>query len=221
MNYIDKNKYELLENGSYKSTMWKDPSELYNDSYWDGHKHPTIQSHVANVVGKNELVKAQITNIEPKSVLEIACAPGILLGELSNQYKTVGIEVDEKYADDMQRLAPRTELIFGFFPQVTKKLKAKTFSNIIALDVIEHVEDGNGFLKECNRLLVKDGVLIIQAPIILEDGLMDKKAFHVYEHIWVYSIAHITELLNECGFKIINIGRYIPMHEQITAIKIK
>jgi 2-polyprenyl-3-methyl-5-hydroxy-6-metoxy-1,4-benzoquinol methylase len=218
---IDKNKYELLENGTYKSTAWGNPSEIYNDDYWDGEKHSTIEGQVPNVTGKNELVKAQITDIEPKAILEIACAPGILMGDLGMEYKTIGIEVDERYADDIQRLAPRTELMFGFFPEVTNKLKAKSFSNIVALDVIEHVEDGNAFLKECNRLLVKDGVLIIQAPIILEDGIMDEKAFHYIEHIWIYSIKHITELLKANGFKVINVDRFKPMHEQITAIKIK
>jgi len=218
---IDKSKYELLENGSYKSTMWKDPSELYNDNYWDGSNHSTIHGQVPNVIEKNKLVKAQITNIEPKSVLEIACAPGILLGELSNEYKTVGIEVDEKYKNDIQSLCGNTELIFGLFPEVTKNIEANSFSNIIALDVIEHCLDGNAFLKECNRLLVKNGILIIQAPIILEDGIMDERAFHVYEHIWVYSIAHITQLLKANGFKVIDIDRFKPMHEQITAKKYK
>jgi 2-polyprenyl-3-methyl-5-hydroxy-6-metoxy-1,4-benzoquinol methylase len=218
---INKNKYELLENGTYKSTAWGIPAEIYNDNYWDGEKHSTIEGQVPNVTGKNELVKAQITDIEPKAILEIACAPGVLMGDLSAKYKTVGIEIDEKYANDIQRLAPRTELMFGFFPEVTKKLKAKSFSNIVALDVIEHVEDGDGFLKECNRLLVKDGVLVIQAPIMLEDGLMDEKAFHYIEHIWIYSLAHITELLNANGFKVINVDRWKIMHEQITAIKIK
>lgn len=110
--------------------------------------------------------------------------------------------------------------MFGFFPEVTKDLKSESFSNIVALDVIEHVEDGDAFLKECNRLLVKDGVLVIQAPIMLEDGLMDERAFHYIEHIWIYSIQHITELLNANGFKVINVDRWKPMHEQITCIKV-
>jgi cyclopropane fatty-acyl-phospholipid synthase-like methyltransferase len=218
---IDKNKYELLENGTYKSTAWSNPVDIYNDDYWDGQKHSTIEGQVPNVTGKNELVKAQITDIEPKTILEIACAPGILMGDLGIEYKTVGIEVDERYKAEIQKLAPRTELMFGFFPEVTKDLKAKSFSNIIALDVIEHVLDGDAFLKECNRLLVKNGVLVIQAPIMLEDGIMDDKAFHYIEHIWIYSIQHITELLKANGFKVTNIDRWKPMHEQITAKKIK
>ena len=219
---IDKSKFKLLDNGSYKSLEFDNPSNIYFDNYWSSNRnHSTIDEQVFNVIGKNELVKSKITNIEPKCILEIACAPGFLLGELSDDYKTFGIEVDKKYESEIKKYAKSSELLFGFFPEVTKNLESEKFSNIIALDVIEHVEDGNSFIKECNRLLIKDGILIIQAPIILEDGLVNDSMFHYIEHIWIYSIKHLSELLNKNGFKVIDINRWESGHEQITSIKTK
>ena len=220
MNYIDKSKYIQLDNGTFKSTAWDKPENIYMDDYWSSNRaHSTIDQQVGNVIGKNELVKKHLYNGGTKAVLEIACAPGILLGHLSGDYRTVGIEVDQRYEHDIKRLSNGSELHWGYFPEVTKEWEAGQFSNIIGLDVIEHVEDGLGFLKECHRLLCDGGRAIIQAPIILEDGIMDERAFHYIEHIWIYSIKHITQLANEAGFDVINIDRWKPMHEQIVLQK--
>jgi SAM-dependent methyltransferase len=219
---IDINKYKLLDNGSYKSLEFDSPLNIYFDDYWSSNRsHSTIDEQITNVIEKNELVKSNIIDIEPKCILEIACAPGILLGDLSSKYKTFGIEIDNRYKDKIEKYSKDSDLLFGFFPEVTKNLNDGKFSNIIALDVIEHVEDGDSFIKECNRLLVKGGMLIIQAPIILEDGLINDNMFHYIEHIWIYSIKHLTEILNNNGFDVINIDRWKSGHEQITAVKIK
>ena len=218
---IDKSKYIQLENGTYKSTAYDKPENIYMDDYWSSNRaHSTIHQQVDNVIEKNRLVKQHIFDGGNKAVLEIACAPGILLGHLSSEYRTVGIEVDPRYAEDIKSLSNGSELHFGYFPEVTKEWEAGQFSNIIALDVIEHVEDGLGFLQECHRLLEKGGHCIIQAPIILEDGIMDERAFHYIEHIFIYSIEHISQLANEAGFDVINIDRYKPMHEQVVLRKV-
>jgi 2-polyprenyl-3-methyl-5-hydroxy-6-metoxy-1,4-benzoquinol methylase len=212
--------YTKLPNGSYKSNHFKDPKEIYTDEYWSAKQnHSTIHEQVNNVREKNELVKEALTNIEPKTILEIACAPGILLGELSETFQTHGIEVDEVYKNDIQHLAQSTKLHFGFFPEITKDWQPETFSNIIALDVFEHVEDGMAFLKECERLLCEGGRLIIQAPIMFEPDVMDEKQFHETEHIWIYDLDHIINLAKEAGLKVLDMTQWKLGHEQIVFVK--
>lgn len=208
--------YTKLPNGSYKSNYFKDPKEIYTDEYWSPKQnHSTIHEQVFNVREKNELVKKWIAPIQPKRILEIACAPGILLGDLSSEYETHGIEVDERYRADIQSLCQSTQLYFGLFPEVTKDWESGIFSNIIALDVLEHVEDGEGFLKECQRLLVDGGRLIIQAPIMFETDVMDEIQFHEIEHIWIYDYRHLIELADNCGFKLKGTASWKSGHEQI------
>jgi 2-polyprenyl-3-methyl-5-hydroxy-6-metoxy-1,4-benzoquinol methylase len=212
--------YTKTPEGSYKSNHFKDPKEIYKDEYWSSKQnHSTIAEQVNNVREKNELVKKCITDIEPKRILEIACAPGILLGDLSEEFKCTGIEIDERYKNDIQGLAKDSDLHFGFFPEVTGNWESEQFSNIIALDVIEHIEDGKGFLEECHRLLVNGGRLIIQAPMILEDGLYEERMFHEIEHIWIYDINHMKDMLIEQEFKIVSVERFVLGHEQIVAEK--
>ena len=205
---------------SYKSKIFGNPKEIYTDNYWSNPIRSTIDEQVSNVADKNKLVLESLTHIEPKVNLEIACTPGILLGQMSAQFKCVGIEVDKKNKNKIEKYSNNAELFFGFFPDITKEWDANQFSNIIALDVFEHIEDSQEFLAECNRLMVKGGHLIIQSPIILEDGQMDDKIFNGLEHIWVYGIEDLKKLLNEYGFEVLKINRYIIGHEHITAIKI-
>ena len=215
-----KEHYTQLENGSYKSNHFHKPEDIYYNDYWSPNmNHSTIHQQVGNVVEKNGLVKNALTKIEPKKVLEIACAPGILLGDLSEEFKCTGIEIDERYKNDIQGLAKDSDLHFGFFPEVTGNWESEQFSNIIALDVIEHIEDGKGFIEECHRLLVNDGRLIIQAPMILEDGLYEERMFHEIEHIWIYDINHMKDMLIEQEFKIVSVERFVLGHEQIVAEK--
>ena len=212
--------YEKIGN-SYKSKVFGNPQDIYTDNYWSTPIRSSIDEQVSNVVDKNRLVIENLTHIHPVMNLEIACSPGILLGEMTDLgFECVGIEVDEKYKEQIQKYSKDAELHFGFFPQVAAEWGSEQFSNIIALDVFEHIEDSKTFLSECNRLMVKGGHLIIQSPIILEDGQMDDKMFNGLEHIWIYGIADLHEIFQNKGFKIIDIQRHKVGHEQITAIKI-
>jgi 2-polyprenyl-3-methyl-5-hydroxy-6-metoxy-1,4-benzoquinol methylase len=206
---------------SYKSKVFGNPQDIYTDNYWSTPIRSSIDEQVSNVVDKNRLVIENLTHIEPKMNLEIACSPGILLGEMTDLgFECIGIEVDEKYKTEIQKYSKDAELHFGFFPEISKEWSRFQFSNIIALDVFEHIEDSNGFLEECNRLMVTGGHLIIQSPIILEDGQMDDKMFNGLEHIWIYGIEDLKQLLNGYGFEVLKVDRHKVGHEQIVAKKI-
>jgi len=211
--------YEKIGN-SYKSKVFGNPQEIYTDNYWSTPIRSSIDEQVSNVIDKNKLVIENLTLIEPRKNLEIACSPGVLLGEMSRNFECVGIEVDSKYKHEIEKYSNGSALHFGFFPEISKEWDSNQFSNIIALDVFEHIEDSKGFLRECNRLMVKGGHLIIQSPIILTDGQMDDKMFNGLEHIWIYGIEDMKTLLIENGFIIHDIQRHIVGHEQITAVKI-
>jgi 2-polyprenyl-3-methyl-5-hydroxy-6-metoxy-1,4-benzoquinol methylase len=173
-------------------------------------------------VDKNKLVIRDLTKILPRNVLEIACAPGLLLQILAPVFSCVGIEVDPANKEAIQTIASKAELHFGFFPDVTKNWPGSQFSNVIALDVLEHVEDGMSFLRECWRLLVPQGHLIIQAPLILQDGLQEPDYMFgaADEHIWIYDIKHLTAMLRTVGFELFRIDRWKLGHEHIVARRI-
>ena len=211
--------YEKIGN-SYKSKVFGNPQDIYTDNYWSTPIRSSIDEQVSNVVDKNRLVIESLTDIFPMKNLEIACSPGVLLGEMSNKFECIGIEVDSKYKEQIEKYSKESRLYFGFFPEITREWLSEQFSNIIALDVFEHIEDSNTFLSECNRLMVTGGHLIIQSPIILGDGQMDDKMFNGLEHIWIYGIADLIDILSKNGFGVLVVQRHQVGHEQITAVKL-
>lgn len=164
-------------------------------NYWDVEGRSTIEEQRYNVHGfkSNGLTKAEavLKHAVGKSILEIGCAPGSLLKLAKERgYTAEGIEPDKKYIDNISGYSG-CKVHEGYFPM---KFRRK-FDTIIAMDVFEHVEDGQAFIDACRSLLTKDGVIIFMLPIIMNDGKFDDN-MKMNEHVWLYSENHLTEWLN-------------------------
>jgi SAM-dependent methyltransferase len=85
-------------------------------------------------------------------------------------------------------------------------LQSEKFDIIIALDVIEHIENDLGVLKELKRILLQDGVLIITVPAF--QFLWSEHDLAV-SHVRRYSISSLTRILKESNFTISRISYFI------------
>ena len=213
--------------GSYHS-MASD-MKIYSDGYWEHDKgHSTIEEQIYNVdeisingFTKNGLVlkycsQRRITS--DSSVLEIACAPGILLYRLRTYFAAVdGIEVDPANKEKILKIAgDNAHLSFGYFPEISQGWKVK-YDAIIALDVFEHVEDGPAFINECYRLLKPGGFLMLMLPVDFEDCKVPDRMFAHEEHNWIYSDKAIKGLLS--GFDEIVFDKWAEGHDLIVSYK--
>lgn len=98
-------------------------------------------------------------------------------------------------------------------------LPSNSYSKIICSEVVEHVLDPNILFSEIYRLLEDKGCAIITVPINqeLHKTLMDvsiddlincsynnicKKYKLVDTHLSSFSVSSLTDLVNECGFKV-------------------
>lgn len=217
--------------GTHHSTLTIDRGAIYRDSYWSAkHEHSTLSEQVYNVsvhkengATKNEFVLARLNPPDFELVIEIGCAPGALLGELSKRFNYVtGLEVDEGYEKDIRLIwNPSTEsvmsLIFGMFPESSNMLIDESASCIIGLDIIEHADDPVPFLAECHRLLKSSGQLLLMTPFA-QDTMPDR-TFHP-EHVWLFSQDHLDELLLSQGFGHRKYDAWCPGHETVSAIKL-
>ena len=97
-----------------------------------------------------------------------------------------------------------------FSYDITKINEAdQSFDLIICFHVLEHILEDKKAIKELNRVLKKDGYLLIQVPlkkgktyqnksIISKEGRL--KAFGQEDHVRIYGEDSLPLILNESGF---------------------
>jgi len=176
------------------------PKENYLDNYWDESKgHSTLQDQRYNLevfVNENgeSKVQAVLKHVKNTPLLEIACAPGSFLRVICDKFhgsQVVGIEPDSSYLPDIQKYVPEAFLVGKFFEDV-KFPKDQSFKTIVAMDLLEHLEDGQEFIKKAMSLLEDGGRLILMLP--LEDNCRPQD--FCPEHLWLYSRRYIKKWLN-------------------------
>jgi len=220
--------YEVcIDCGTYHSVAQVEPKAIYEDNaYWgDGSGRSTLEQQISNMTCTDECGISKVDRVlqfVPKgnSVLEIACAPSIMLKKLSEYgYTDVwGIEPSLSYIPFICENAPTAKVIHGYFPQVFNQGEHDLFDCIVGLDVYEHLNDGDGFIKAIHRLLKDGGTAILMSPIIYEDGLIRDDEFKPDEHAWIYSKKYLEPYLKNI-FHEVKFSRWIVSHEIIILTK--
>ena len=224
----DKEGYEVCSDcGSYHSIAQVNPRILYEEQpYWgDGTGRSGLPDQCENLLSTDDCGISKVDRVlqfVPEMgdrVLEIACAPGIMLQKLSERFLEVyGIEPSEKYIDFICKKAPKAKVIHGYFPEVTKPIPDGSFDCIVSLDCMEHCDDYDGFFNEVERLLVYGGTMVIMSPIILNGGVINEGDFKPMEHCWIHSQKFLEPYLNEI-FAHVEFDEWFRGHQMIICIK--
>jgi len=91
----------------------------------------------------------------------------------------------------------------------------KTFDMITMLDVLEHIENDLRVLEELNRVLKKDGIIIITVPAYQFLWSQHDVALSHYRR---YNIKTLSKVIIKTGFKVIRISYFISFLFPIIAI---
>lgn len=135
-------------------------------------------------------------------VIEVGCAPGVLLAKLCEmKYECLGVEPDPQVAHWIKAQVG-IEVVSGFFPGAD----LPPCELFLAFDVLEHVLSPNEFLKEVGRLLVPQGIAIIQTPIERKDLQNPFKerieVFHDVDHTFIFTDESIRRMAEPAGLEI-------------------
>lgn len=203
------------------------PSSVYADGYWSREGHSNIHEQVYNVSQfKSEDGETKIEAVLKYApdpylpsnsdglVIEVACAPGTMLRELSKRYNMVyGVEYSDQYRDELVTESGMSDhwFRFGPFPDSTKKLPSGEFIYFCALDFLEHIEDGQAVMDETKRLLADGGTAVFMSPFLYDDGQYRECDRHP-EHIWLYSQKYLKEWM-ESMFSEVKFDRWVVGHE--------
>jgi SAM-dependent methyltransferase len=135
------------------------------------------------------------------SVLDIGCGVGVLSAALLEKRCAVrSQDVSRELLDLCERYLARKGLR-GMILQggVTEIVPEGQFDRVVALDVLEHIEDDRAALIKLRGCLKKDGLLILAIPALsCLYGPKDEQIGHYRR----YDRDHLIGLLEESGFQI-------------------
>jgi len=131
-------------------------------------------------------------------IFEIGCGTGEI-SKMLQKYGTVsGLDISETAADEYERKCGIRPLI-GDINELNLESLKNSFDLILALDVLEHVQDDIKAMERVKFLLKKDGVFFINVPAYKfiwsehDEALQHKRRYSTYE---------LTEKLKRAGFNI-------------------
>ena len=128
------------------------------------HKFNPIRiSYIKENIIKSFRLNNKNQPLENVKILDIGCGGGLLSEPMSRLgAKVVGIDASDKNIKVARIHAKKNGLNIKYLCTSPENFKTETqFDVILNMEIIEHVEDVNFFLKSCTKLLKKNGVMFV------------------------------------------------------------
>ena len=147
------NKKEI-EKFSKMASEWWDPEGKFKPL----HKFNPIRiKYIKDNIIYSFKLKSKEKPLRKINILDIGCGGGLLSEPMSRLGANVtGIDASDKNIKIAKLHAKKNKLNINYFCSSPEKLKIKKkFDVILNMEIIEHVEDINFFIKSCSKLLKK------------------------------------------------------------------
>ena len=153
------NKKEI-EKFSKIAEEWWDPEGKFRPL----HKFNPIRiSYIKNNIIDTFKLKKGEKPLNKIKILDIGCGGGLLSEPMSRLgADVVGIDASQKNINIAKLHAKKSNLDINYFCISPENFQIdKKFDVILNMEIIEHVDNAEFFLKSCSRLLKKDGIMFV------------------------------------------------------------
>tara|TARA_B100000927_G_C16324672_1_gene412786 strand:+ start:43 stop:765 length:723 start_codon:yes stop_codon:yes gene_type:complete len=153
------NKKEI-DKFSKMADEWWDPSGKFKPL----HKFNPIRiQYIKENIIKNFKLKNKSNPLSGINILDIGCGGGLLSEPMCRLGANVtGIDASERNIKIAKLHSKKNKLKINYLCSSPEKLKIKKkFDVILNMEIVEHVEDINFFLKSCSKHLKKNGLMFI------------------------------------------------------------
>jgi 2-polyprenyl-6-hydroxyphenyl methylase / 3-demethylubiquinone-9 3-methyltransferase len=153
------NKKEI-EKFSEIATEWWDP----NGKFKPLHKFNPIRiKYIKDNIIKNFNLRTSKNPLEKIDILDIGCGGGLLSEPMFRMgANVVGIDASKKNIEIAKFHAKKNKLNVKYICASPETLKVnKKFDVILNMEIIEHVNDVNLFIKQSSALLKKNGLMFV------------------------------------------------------------
>ena len=153
------NKKEI-DKFSKMANEWWDPDGKFKPL----HKfNPTRIKYIKENIINNFNLKNKSRPLSGINILDIGCGGGLLSEPMSIMGANVtGIDASDKNIKIAKLHSKKNKLKINYLCSSPEKLKiTKKFDVILNMEIVEHVEDIDFFLKSCSKLLKKNGLMFV------------------------------------------------------------
>ena len=151
---------EEIEKFSKIAEEWWNPTGKFKPL----HKFNPIRiSYIRDNITSSFKLKNKIKPLEKVKVLDIGCGGGLLSEPMKRLgAEVVGIDASEKNIQVAKLHAKKNGLNIKYYCASPEKFTTNTkFDVILNMEIVEHVEDIDFFLKSCAKLLKKGGIMFV------------------------------------------------------------
>ena len=153
------NKKEI-DKFSKMANEWWDPEGKFKPL----HKfNPTRIKYIKENIINNFKLKNKLRPLSGINILDIGCGGGLLSEPMARMGANVtGIDASNKNIKIAKLHSKKNKLKINYLCSSPEKLKiTKKFDVILNMEIVEHVEDIDFFLKSCSKLLKKNGLMFV------------------------------------------------------------
>ena len=152
--------YKEIKKFSKLSKEWWDPSGKFKPLHkFNPVRIEYIKQNIIEHFNTNNSIKPLIN----LSLLDIGCGGGLLSEPMYNLgAKVTGIDASKKNINVAKNHAKKNKLKINYLIASPEKLRIKKkFDIILSMEIVEHILDLNYFIKSCEKLLKKNGLMFI------------------------------------------------------------
>ena len=157
MNSINKKEIEKF---SKMASEWWNPEGKFKPL----HKFNPIRiKYIKQNIINNFKLKNETKPLKGISILDIGCGGGLLSEPMARLGASVtGIDASDKNIQIAKLHSKKNDLKINYLCSSPEKLRVKKkFDVILNMEIIEHVDDVDFFLKSCSNLLKKNGLMFV------------------------------------------------------------
>ena len=151
---------EEIEKFSKIAEEWWNPEGKFKPL----HKfNPVRISYLKENIIKTFKLNNKRTPLKDIKILDIGCGGGLLSEPMCRLGASVtGIDASDKNISVAKIHSKKNKLKIDYYCSSPEKFKVKDrFDVILNMEIVEHVEDVNFFLKTCANLLKKNGIMFV------------------------------------------------------------
>jgi len=116
-------------------------------------------------IDRAEIILSEI--VKTNEVLEVGCGRGFYLKalkEINSKIKITGIDLNQKYLKIAKKYVDNKDVKIIKGDVTNLKFNNESFDGIIASEILEHIKNDKKALKEINRVLKPNGLVMISVP---------------------------------------------------------